>query len=196
MKTRKEKPVYLATKYIPLGTGFFLNVCFVCFNQLSQTHYMRPEGPWQRLRRCLKADDSYYTYIIFSNFPIPDWRHLQQPTSYHAVLVGQPYLLPPKSTKEKDKRKKNKGERRRKEHCRAALAHKFPGPRPPGVPRLGRSSNHWEPTPLSRCGSMGPFLCPGECTATSSLQGHDRRGEVDPKKRYKSPWGDLATSTL
>ena len=68
-----------------------------------------------------------------------------------------------------------------------------------GVPRLGRGSNRREPTPLSlasRCGSAGPLLCPGECTATSSLQGHDRRGEVGPKKRYESPWGDLATSTL
>ena len=68
-----------------------------------------------------------------------------------------------------------------------------------GVPRLGRGPNHREPTPLSlasRCGSVGPLLCPGESTATSSLQGHDRRGEVDPKKRYEFPWGDLATSTL
>ena len=43
--------------------------------------------PWDR--------EQWFLHDFFSANPIPDRRHPQQPTGYHAVLVGLPVLLLP-----------------------------------------------------------------------------------------------------
>ena len=52
---------------------------------------MRPEGPLQWLRRCPKATGGIYKKKL-AHILIPDRRHLQQPTGYHAILVGRKTL--------------------------------------------------------------------------------------------------------
>ena len=72
--------------------------------------YLNPVTCGQKGHRCL------FTQLL-THFPIPDrYRlHVQQPTSYHTVLVGHPSLLPPKSRRKKmNKRKENKGKKQRK----------------------------------------------------------------------------------
>ena len=60
MDTRVERMVSLA----PRGGG-------VC-NLVFPSRYMRPEGPWQRLRRCPRAPAvAVFIYMTFSLAPVP-----------------------------------------------------------------------------------------------------------------------------